>query len=645
MVTIDCHHLRVARIGIRGNKHHGLRNKGITLFKVIGRRGFIEAIARIFIVVFGTEIHSRRTGSVTFVFTGSDSAARRGLVAHIFAIALFAAARTVAIAVAARVATVSARAQVRIASAAGAIVTTATIIITGAASVAVRARAIAIGASAIAVRASAVTIRTSVIAARARSIATGAIAIACRAQIGTAAGIAVVAGARAVIRAARLYAARRFMVFHQRRTALRAARKFFIATRVTAFTNHAHTRKRSQVVKVVVNPLHVNQDVVVNQLLGVCGIIHKNHVTRIGCHKKVTVTIRGTLVQTPAHATGSRAAQIRLRFFKEIFTKVNRCNDFRLDFATFAIRLDLHNARTAEHKDRLGISIVGATMSTFQGVNQNLGTDRSNDLITNVTAISTAVRIGHSHPSRIGKHAEIRILEVILILAFLFRTGPISAARFAAATEIVRTRKEGRTIAVPNHGCQFLVFFRGMLRSLGSQFNLITSRCKVVVLRIGFRRKTVQITWNTGSPKVISLRVHHQMPETALTRRRSSPCDTTCTAIFLGGLTHLENTFALTGHQQVAIRMVNNTIGTFHAIAFGTKSLLVRGFHEQVTRTIVLVANALDAVALFVLGIVQRGLGSSMRHDIANLLNPNTRCRIFRSRVIYACSVACRRRQ
>ena len=389
----------------------------------------------------------------------------------------------------------------------------------------------------------------------------------------------------------------------------------------------------------------MNQDVVINQLLGVCGIIHKNHVTRIRSHKKVTIAIRGTLVQTPAHATGSRATQIRLRLFKEIFTEVNSRNDFRLDFATFAIGLDLHNARTTEHKDCLGISIVGATMSTFQRVNQNLSTDRSDDLITDISAIRTAVRIGHRHPGRIGKHAEIRILEVVFILAFLFRTGPISAASFAATAEIVRTRKEGSTITVPNHGRQLLVFFRGVLRSLGSQFNLITGRCKVIVLRIGFRRETIQIARNTGSPKVITLRVHHQMPETALTRCRSSPCDTACSAIFLGSLAHLENAFALTGHQQVAIRVVNNTIGTFHAITFCTKSLLVRGFHQQVASTIVLVTDTLDAVALLVLGIVQRGLGRRMRHDIANLLNPNTRRRIFRSRVIYACSVACRCRQ
>ena len=53
---------------------------------------------------------------------------------------------------------------------------------------------------------------------------------------------------------------------------------------------------------------------------------------------------------------------------------------------------------------------LGATMSTFQRVNQNLSTDRSDDLVTHISAISTTVRIRHSHPGRIGKHAEIRIL-------------------------------------------------------------------------------------------------------------------------------------------------------------------------------------------------------------------------------------------
>ena len=184
------------------------------------------------------------------------------------------------------------------------------------------------------------------------------------------------------------------------------------------------------------------------------------------------------------------------------------------------------------------------------------------------------------------------------------------------------------------------------IRFLRHKFNLVTNVSKVLGSRIHCRRESVQVARNTGGPQPFLIGIHHQMPETALLRCRSRGFHKAFSrACGLGGLVHFINLFALTSHQQVAIRMVHDTIGTLHVIAFCTKRLLVRRFHQQVTRTIILVADALDAVVLFVLGIVQRSLGSSMRHDIADLLNPNTRRRIFRGRIIYICSIAYRRRQ
>ena len=374
----------------------------------------------------------------------------------------------------------------------------------------------------------------------------------------------------------------------------------------------------------------MNQNVIVDLLFRVGRKVHKDHVTGIRCDKKVAVAISRTLVQTPTHARSSRTCQVGIGFFEEVIAQVNNSKDFCTNLAILIRRLDLHDSRATEHEDGLGISIVGTTMSTFQGVDQGLRTHLGNDLATNLTANLGLVFSSHRRPSRVGKYTEIGLF-VFLATSF-GRACPGTIIRFATTTIIVGIGEEGRTFAVPNHGSQLL--FAMAIRFPGFKFHLVALVCKVLDTRIHRGRETVQVTRNTGSPQPILLGIHHQMPEAASLRCRSRRFHITilvCAGICPRGLVHLENVFALTGHQQVAIRVVHNTIGTEHAFFRRTKGLLVGGFHEQVTSTIVLVTDTLHAVGFLVLGIVQGCLGYSMRHDIADLLNPNTRSRIFRS--------------
>ena len=256
--------------------------------------------------------------------------ARRRLITFIFAVAISATRRISAVAVAAGVTAIATGAQVRIAATARAVVTAATIFTTGASPVTFGTRAVAAGTSAIAIRtttitagATTVTVRTSIVTARTRDITTGTVAVSGRAQIGSAAGTAIAIGAVAIA-AARLYTARRFVVHYQRRTTLGATRQFFVIFGVTAFTNHTHPRKRSKVIKIRVNILHMNQHVVVNQLVRIRSKVHKDHVPRIRRHKKVAQAICRTLVQAPTHPgttiLGSRLRHIRKCFKEEVLT-------------------------------------------------------------------------------------------------------------------------------------------------------------------------------------------------------------------------------------------------------------------------------------------------------------------------------------
>ena len=70
--------------------------------------------------------------------------------------------------------------------------------------------------------------------------------------------------------------------------------------------------------------------------------------------------------------------------------------------------------------------------------------------------------------------------------------------------------------------------------------------------------------------------------------------------------------------------MVHNAIGT----ARMAKVLLVQ--QTQVSQAIVEVVDTLNTVATNILGIVQRGVGGRLFHNFADLLDPDTRRRIFR---------------
>ena len=239
-------------------------------------------------------------------------------------------------------------------------------------------------------------------------------------------------------------------------------RQIFIATGVTAFADHAHARERSQVIQILVDVLHVNQHVIVNQLSRISGKVHKDHVSRIGRHKKMSVAVRCPLIQAPTHRAAipsSRFRHIRIGFHKEILTQVNRRNHFGGHILSFDMGLNLYNAGATEYEDRLGVGIVSTTVSTFQAVDQDLGSDRFNHLLANLSAHFILVGSSYFNPSRIGKHAEISFLA--FILAFRIRTFAviffIVVVLFATAALVVRIGKEGSAFAVPNNGRQLVV--------------------------------------------------------------------------------------------------------------------------------------------------------------------------------------------
>ena len=95
------------------------------------------------------------------------------------------------------------------------------------------------------------------------------------------------------------------------------------------------------------------------------------------------------------------------------------------------------------------------------------------------------------------------------------------------------------------------------------------------------------------------------------------------------GLEGLEQGLALPGDNQASIRMVHNTVSTFHPVVLTANGILLQQL--EVAGAIVIVLEALDGILLVlrVLGIVQRGPRARMGHDIAYLLNPNTLCRVI----------------
>ena len=252
---------------------------------------------------------------------------------------------------------------------------------------------------------------------------------------------------------------------------------------MATFTNDAHARKRSQVIQVVINPLHVNKHIVVDQLFRVSRIVHKNHVTRIGGNEQMTISVSRTLVQTPTYAGRSRASHVFLRFGKEEFAEVNHRHHFRtLISRHILIRLNLHDARATEHEDGLGVGIVGTTVGTFKGVDQDFRSNRRNDRFTNFPTNSRLVFASHRGPGRIGKPTEIGIRRARLTL--FRRTGRIATARFASTTRIIGIGKVSVSIAIPNHGRQLVILTA--VRRFRTKGHLVTVRRKVAHSRVCF---------------------------------------------------------------------------------------------------------------------------------------------------------------
>ena len=136
---------------------------------------------------------------------------------------------------------------------------------------------------------------------------------------------------------------------------------------------------------------------------------------------------------------------------------------------------------------------------------------------------------------------------------------------------------------------------------------------------------SVQLSRNAGSPHILLVRVDHQMPNTGRSRCRGNDAlsiTRTCR------LAHFVDGGALGSNNQASIRMMHDAVGTAHAITFRTKDPLV--FQLQITITVIVIVQALDAVILRVFRIIQRFCRRRMRDDIANLLNPNTRSGIGR---------------
>ena len=277
-------------------------------------------------------------------------------------------------------------------------------------------------------------------------------------------------------------------------------------------------------------------------------------------------------------------------------------------------------------------------MGTFKGVNQDFRSNRRYDRFTNFPTNSRLVFASHRGPSRIGKPTEIGIRRARLTL---FRsTGRIATARFASTTRIIGIGKVSVSIAIPNHGRQLVILTA--VRRFRTKGHLVTVRRKVAHSRVRFGRITEQVPRNTRGPQPFLVRVHHEVPKTICTLLRIRRLDQTLFTGILRRLAHLMNFPILASNKEVSIRVVHNTICTDKSVSHRTKSLLVRRFHEQVARTIVLVADTLHAVVLLVLGIVQGRLRRCVRHDITHLLNPNTRRRVFgrrhRSRLGRCCS-------
>ena len=322
--------------------------------------------------------------------------------------------------------------------------------------------------------------------------------------------------------------------------------------------------------------------------------------------------------------------QVLIRIIKEIFVQVNGSHDGSGHLPVLSLGLDLHNLCTAEHEYRIGIRVVSTAMGAFKRIDQDFDFHLGNGAIPD----GGMERIGHRlvlhiHLGRIRDVAKVRLRSFMLLLirstsveVIAYRGIGVIIVPFTTTTKVIGIRKEGVPFLVPNQGCE-RIMEHAVARSF-RQLHTVTLVIKAIRFVTG-NLDSMQHTRNAGRPHILLVRVNHQVPNTRRSPRRG---DNALSITRTRRLTHFVNGGPLSCDNQATIRVMHDTIGTAHAITFRTKNPLV--FQLQITITVIVIVEALDAVILRVFRIIQRFCRRRMRDDIANLLNPNTRSGIGR---------------
>ena len=326
----------------------------------------------------------------------------------------------------------------------------------------------------------------------------------------------------------------------------------------------------------------MNEHVVVDFLVRVRRVVHEYEVTRIARHKQVTHAVDRTLVKAPAHIAsviGSRKRQVIKIFLEEVLAQVNEGYNLGLHLATFLVRPNLHNTRTAEHENRFGIRVVRTTVCTFKRVDKDCRTELGNHGIVNFATDRILIRRSHLGPGRIGDVAEIgsRPIRFLLVVATgVSRVG----IRLAATAQIVGIRKEGIAVLIPYKRSQFVVLhavctFRNKFHPVALVREVPCSN----VVRINFGREPVEVAGNARRPEPFLIRVHHQVPKALGTCRRGRCLHealATVGSFLFCSLANLVDVRALGRYEQVAIRMVHDAIGSFHPVFLTAKRILLQ---------------------------------------------------------------------
>ena len=134
------------------------------------------------------------------------------------------------------------------------------------------------------------------------------------------------------------------------------------------------TRARNgrEVVEVIVNPLDMEQNVVVDELVRIRRVIEENQMPGIRSDKNVALVVRGSLIKQPPDFGCSLYRVIvgfriiygitsrHLRIREHVYAKI----DVGHDFARF--RVYLHNVGIAEQKNRIRIFVEARPVRAFQ---------------------------------------------------------------------------------------------------------------------------------------------------------------------------------------------------------------------------------------------------------------------------------------